>query len=312
MFGLQDDQPNVMFSPMWHPTEDTLLVCRGPSFSAKSELHILAFPRASTQSESHPESIVLTVGKCNNAFPSFNEDGTKLVFRSTRGEYARREGDDTMFKNLYVLENTAQGEHTSPAKQLTSGSHVDTHCSWAPRGDLIVFSSTRDKPSQGVPKSDNGLDPGYFAVYLVNAKDKTLVRVVKSGVDLAGHVNHPVFSPDRRSIAFTSDLAAVSADPISLPLFLHSVRPYGDIFAVDIDPEDIRKNKDVEKFHRLTHSRYEYSMPAWTYAELGHLKKMMIPADDAGALQTCPYDPKPEGKDWVNFTGHLCLQNRCC
>jgi hypothetical protein len=28
---------------------------------------------------------------------------------------------------------------------------------------------------------------------------------------------------------------------------------------VDIDPED------VKKFHRVTHSKYEYSMPAWTY-----------------------------------------------
>jgi hypothetical protein len=62
-------------------------------------------------------------------------------------------------------------------------------------------------------------------------------------------VNHPVFSPDGRSIAVTADLAAVSPNPISLPLFIHSVRLYGDI-----DPED------VKKFHRVTHREYdEYS-----------------------------------------------------
>jgi Tol biopolymer transport system component len=72
-------------------------------------------------------------------------------------------------------------------------------------------------------------------------------------------VNHPVFSPDGRSIAVTADLAAVSPNPISLPLFIHSVRLYGDIFVVDIDPED------VKKFHRVTHREYEYSTPAWTY-----------------------------------------------
>jgi len=91
-----------------------------------------------------------------------------------------------------------------------------------------------------------------------------VVRVVRSGYDLSGHVNHPVFSPDGRSIAVTSDLAAVSADPMSLPTFLHSVRPYGDIFSVDIDPDDMEKNKDLEGFVRVTHSRYENSTPAWT------------------------------------------------
>jgi hypothetical protein len=73
-----------------------------------------------------------------------------------------------------------------------------------------------------------------------------VVRVIQSGYDIAGHVNHPVFSPDGRSIAVTADLAAVSADPISLPLFLHSVRPYGDVFSIDIDPDNINKNKEVE------------------------------------------------------------------
>ncbi|KAF2320140.1 hypothetical protein GH714_024273 [Hevea brasiliensis] len=133
-----------------------------------------------------------------------------------------------------------------------------------PNGRLDIFSSTRDKPDDA-PETDNYLDPGYFAVYLVKANDPSVVvRVIKSGDDLAGHVNHPCFSPDGKSIAVTADLAAVSVDPISLPMFLHSVRPYGDVFTVDIDPYDINKNKDVKKLNRITHSRYENSTPTWT------------------------------------------------
>ncbi|GMN64546.1 hypothetical protein TIFTF001_033617 [Ficus carica] len=137
--------------------------------------------------------------------------------------------------------------------RLTEGHWTDTHCQWSPNSDWIVFSSTHDKPIEA-PTKDKELDRGYFEIYLVTANDPSVaVRVTGSGNDLAGHVNHPFFCPDEKSIVVTADLAAVSADPISLPLFLHSV----NIFTVDIDPTDIKKNKDVKEFKRITHSRYE-------------------------------------------------------
>ncbi|PON44990.1 Six-bladed beta-propeller, partial [Parasponia andersonii] len=78
--------------------------------------------------------------------------------------------------------------------RLTEGPWTDTHCQWSPNGDCIVFSSTRDKPKEGVPQTDNDLDPGYFAVFLAKvpkAKDvpAVVVTVVASRIDLAGHVN---------------------------------------------------------------------------------------------------------------------------
>ena len=60
-------------------------------------------------------------------------------------------------------------------------------------------------------------------------------------------------------------LPSTSYHFISIPLVLFSVRPYGDIFSIDLrDSDDMTKNKDIKEFHRITHSRYEYATPEWT------------------------------------------------
>ncbi|PON35094.1 Tricorn protease [Parasponia andersonii] len=246
-----------IFSPVWNqdPDKDILYICIGPSFHPEKGVQICAIPNVSGRA-GHRRQLTK---RFNNAFPSSNPEGTKLVYRSTR------DWEEKRYKNLYIMEDAQIGEYgDGKITRLTNGPWIDTHCQWSPSGDWIVFSSTRDKPGYA-PESDHKLDPGYFAVFLVKASDlSVVVRVVGSGSDLRGHVNHPFFSPDGKSIVVTSDLAAVSVDPISLPLVVHSARPYGDIFTFDIDPDDIFKNKDLKKFKRITHSRYENSAATWT------------------------------------------------
>ncbi|GJN28138.1 hypothetical protein PR202_gb16223 [Eleusine coracana subsp. coracana] len=262
--------------------------------------------------------------RVSGVFPTISKDGSKLAFVDNEFKdvwLADKHGLRVVYKagRTTIQTNTRtstswrspdDGEYRQgKLTRLTCGPWTDTHCQWSPNGDWIVFSSTRDKP-RNAPKLDQNLDPGYFAVYLVSASDpNVVVRVIKSGNDLAGHVNHPVFSPDGRSIAVTADLAAVSADPISLPLFVHSVRPYGDVFVVDIDPNNITKNKDVKNFHRITHSRYENSTPAWTIfatSDPNAQWSMFIRDGPAAAMPACPYIHPDGGEGW-HMTGHLCI-----
>ncbi|KAL2943645.1 Protein TolB-like protein [Bienertia sinuspersici] len=263
---LVDDKPlriiypmddNKVFSPTWNKKKDILYVCFGPSFRAEDNVDICSF---TINANGTARRRVLTKG-FNNAFPSTDPDGTKLVYRSTRDHHGSNKG----YKNLYIMKDINRGDHEEGnVERLTNGDWTDTHCKWSPNNDWIVFSSNRDKPDNA-RIGDEDLDSGYFSIYVVSVmKRDVVVRVMTSGSDLSGHVTHPFFSPDGRSIVITSDVAAVSADPMSLPLYLHSARPYGDIFTVDIDPNDLSKNKDLEKFTRITHSRYENATGTWT------------------------------------------------
>ncbi|XP_017230908.1 uncharacterized protein LOC108205453 [Daucus carota subsp. sativus] len=307
------DGPGKIFSPVWNQNKDLdiLYVCIGPAFSADQLLEIHRIPNAS-RGRQHAQ--LLTDG-FNNAFPSSNPEGTQLVFRSTRDhpiDSSKPGTERNDFKNLYIMEDAEEGDFgEGKITRLTEGDWVDTHCQWSPSGEWIVFSSTRDKPKTA-PLKDNKLDSGYFAVYLVNPKHKdVVVRVFGSADDLAGHVNHPFFSPDGRSIVVTADLAGISVDPISLPLVEHSVRAYGDIFSVDIDKDDIKKNENVKNFKRITHTRYENSTATWT----------MFSTDDPNAswnLQfseeytpACPHAPASGAESW-HMSGHLCIPKRCC
>jgi Tol biopolymer transport system component len=309
--NLQKRGSNSVFSTAWNqnPDMDTLYVCVGPSFSAAKPLEIYAISNASGPAAGRKVQR-LTSGNFNNAFPSTNAQGDKFVFRSTRDG-----GREKFHKNLYIMEDAEEGEFgQGTVTRLTNGPWTDTHCSWSPKGDWIVFSSTREKPESAPEKAF--LDAGFFAVYLVKVSDPTVVvRVVQSSATLAGHINHPMFSPDMKSIVFTSDLAAVSNEPISMPIFLHSVRPYGDILSVDLrDTDDIAKNKDIEEYDRITHSRYEYSTPTWTkFATQDPNEQWNVLADKGGSKlkPACPYMYPDGGEGW-HMAGHLTIPKRCC
>lgn len=169
----------------------------------------------------------LTLDGKNNAFPSPSPDGKWIVFRSGRSGH----------KNLYIMD-AVHGEKNG-LKRLTEGPWSDTMCNWSPDGEWIAFASDRHDPGSGS-----------FEIYLIHPNGTGLRKLIQSGS--GGRTNHPYFSPDGKSLVFTSDYAGISAEPISNP---HHYQPYGEIFTVRLDGSGLT---------RLTHNSYEDGTPAWS------------------------------------------------
>lgn len=230
----------------------------GPDFASEStEVDVVAVSLGDGDGDDPSVSIKkLTVGGENNAFPSPSPDGKWVVFRSGRSGH----------KNLYIMD--AEDGEAGGIRRLTEGPWSDTMCNWSPDGEWIAFASDRHNPGGGS-----------FAIYMVHPNGTGLRRVVHSAD--GGRTNHPWFSPDSKTLVFTSDYAAVSAEPISNP---HHYQPYGEIFTVNIDGSGIR---------RLTHNSFEDGTPSWTPY---HLK-----AEDVGetlqASGTCAF----EDCHWLNI-----------
>ncbi|KQK12221.2 hypothetical protein BRADI_1g02270v3 [Brachypodium distachyon] len=207
--------------------EGVIYTSIGPDFASEStEVDVVAVSLG--DGESSQVSIKkLTLGGKNNAFPSPSPDGKWVVFRSGRSGH----------KNLYIMD--AEDGEAGGIHRLTNGPWSDTMCNWSPDGEWIAFASDRHNPGGGS-----------FAIYLIHPNGTGLRRLVHSAD--GGRTNHPWFSPDSKSIVFTSDLAAVSAEPISNP---HHYQPYGEIFTINIDGSGLQ---------RLTHNSFEDGTPSWT------------------------------------------------
>ncbi|KAK9734897.1 hypothetical protein RND81_04G170100 [Saponaria officinalis] len=303
---------NNIFSPVWNSNKDidTIYFCLGPSFQANETVDIAMVTDVSKRIMAYQP---LTEG-FNNAFPFTNPKGDKIVYRSTKGD----EGKNKKYKNLFIMDAIYGDDEL----QLTNGKWTDTHCQWSPNGEWIVFASNRANPDAVTPP---GLpDPGFFGIYLTKADDPNFepVKVIDSGFLrprelFPGHCVHPCFSPDGTSLVFAADLAAISVDPISLPLFVHSVRPYGDIFVVNLNMSDISKNKDIEDYIRITHSRYEASTATWTMSSTDnpYAKWNLLIAGHSKSKNyepSCPYK-HDSGAESIHMTGHLTFGGkRCC
>ncbi|PON91532.1 Tol-Pal system beta propeller repeat-containing protein [Trema orientale] len=213
------------FSTAWDPVRKGVFYSgAGPEFApVSSEVDIVSF------NVEDPDQVTikkLTTNGKNNAFPSPSPDGKRIVFRSGQ----------TGYKNLYIMD--AEDGEKSGLHRLTEGPWTDTMCSWSPDGKWIAFVSDRHNPGGGS-----------FELYLIHPNGTGLRKLLQSGS--GGRTNHPVFSPDGKSITFTTDNAGISAEPISNP---HHYQPYGEIYTIKLDGSDLT---------RLTHNSYEDGTPFW-------------------------------------------------
>ncbi|CAH2033546.1 unnamed protein product [Thlaspi arvense] len=226
--GLRQLLPQMGFGTVWDPIRHGIVyTSSGPALvpgKAHNQVDILAI----NVDDPNPSTAVkkLTTNGENNAFPWPSPDGKRIVFRSDRSGT----------KNLYIMD--AEKGEAGGLFRLTNGNWNDTIATWSPDGNWIVFASNREFP--GTLLMD---------LYVVHP-DGTGLRKVSE--DLTGAVSmHPMFSPDSKTIVFTTTYAGISAEPIGNT---HFNVPSSEIFTVNLDGSELT---------RRTHNPVEDGPPLW-------------------------------------------------
>ncbi|KAF8377061.1 hypothetical protein HHK36_030434 [Tetracentron sinense] len=272
--GKREVFSGTAFSTAWDwKRKGVIYTSTGPTFAGEStEVDIISINVDQTGSNSYKK---LTIGGKNNAFPSASPDGKWVAFRSGRSGH----------KNLYLMD-AVEGEKGG-IRRLTEGPWTDTMCNWSPDGDWIAFASDRDNPGGGS-----------FGIYFIHPNGTGLKKVVHSGE--GGRTNHPWFSPDGKSIVFTSDYGAVSAEPIANP---HHYQPYGDIYVARSDGSGIR---------RMTHNSYEDGTPTWGPTFIRPVDVVEWPSSGDG----CSFDDchwlGQAGNHGVGVSPYISTKPKCC
>jgi Tol biopolymer transport system component len=166
----------------------------------------------------------LTDGKAaNNAFPDVTADGKQIVFRSTR------DGN----KEIYLMNSDGTN-----VRRITNDPANDTMPSISPNGDMVAFTSTRAG--------------GLFQIFLQPLKDGKPDGPPRAFAHSTALNMHTRFSADGKWIAFTSARGWLNDEP---SLSASNPQPYGEIYVAPVD-------QSAEPI-RVTHNRWEDSLPCW-------------------------------------------------
>ena len=160
----------------------------------------------------------LTNNPSNDYSPSWSPDGKRIAFVSDR--------DKKFIADIYVMD--ADGGNP---QRLTNNPHDDYSPSWSPDGKRIVFASYRVGHFVG---ERGGITLEIYAMDDDGGNLQKLTENRKNDRD-------PVWSPDGKRIAFSSDRKGDGANP--------------DIYVMDADGGNPQ---------RLTENRHDDESPSWS------------------------------------------------
>ena len=170
---------------------------------------------------SNPQN--LTNDRNDDRSPSWSPDGKRIAFVSNRDGFKNEELVIT--QEIYVMD--ADGGNP---QNLTNDLNNDSSPSWSPDGKWIVFSSARD----GHFENEFGITDEIYVMDADGGNPQRLTENPKNDWD-------PVWSPDGKRIAFTSDRK-------------------GDFENFEIYVMDA----DGENEQRLTENRVDDKSPSWS------------------------------------------------
>jgi Tol biopolymer transport system component len=211
------DEAAPAFVPTWSPDGRWIAFGVGGFFGARDERPAKVMMVRADGSQ--PKDV--TKGPLNSGFPTFSPDGTRIAYR-VWGNY-ERPGDF----GIRVM-TLADGS----VKTLTT--ELDNFPAWSPRGDLISFT-----------RRSHGEDYDYD-IYTMRPDGTNVKRLT----DAAGNDSHQSWSPDGRSILWTSGRYGFKDEA---SLYDNAFQPFGQIFIMNADGTNQRV---------LTRSKWEDSMPA--------------------------------------------------
>ena len=135
----------------------------------------------------------------------FGLDGVFGAEWSPNGEEIAFIGNKNGFSDIYAY-NISNKE----LRQITDDVFSELHPSWSPDGKKIAFASDRKEYIKKDMFSDDfkmyEIDYGQWDIYTINENGTNIQRITYSETD----EDYPVWAPDGKTIAFTSDNTGIS------------------------------------------------------------------------------------------------------